>query len=106
MQDNNLNSAEVAVEQYVYDFIRACDTESLVAIYQFMECVKLEEVPTDTLHLKYRVTESESASLVGTELTSEEVFNAEKYLDMTIDDLQMIYNLVCDMRNEKPVHQL
>ena len=106
MSENNLNPTEVAVEQYVYDYIRTCNTESLAAIFQFMECVKLEEVPTDTLHLKYRVTESESPELLGTELSAEEVFNAEKYLDMTVHDRQMVYNLICDMRNERPTHQL
>lgn len=108
MSQNNLNQAEVAVEKYVFDFISTCDTQALETIYQHMECVKIEELPTDTLHMKYKVTEADPDHSLkpGDELLANDVYDADKYLDMTIDDLQMLYELICDIKNERPKYQL
>jgi len=89
-----MNPDEYVMELTILNFLKTCSVDDYVILYEHMYCVKLKMVETNTLELKYVITQTEDdPSDIGQEVSFDDLTNMEKFLEMTDDDLNILYDL-------------
>jgi hypothetical protein len=88
------------IEVECLEFLNNCSVDDFAALYEHMTLTKLEEVQTDTLELKYTITESEAdGDDVGKELSFEKmVEGVEAVFNMTHDDVKLLYIKINELK--------
>jgi len=83
------------------EFLNNCSVDDFAALYEHMTLTKLKEVQTDTLELKYTITESEASDDdIGKEISFETmVTGVEAVFNMTEDDINELYVKINELKN-------
>ena len=91
------------IEVECLEFLNNCSVDDFVALYEHMSCNKLQEVPTETLELKYVIMESEAdEDEVGTEVSFEKlVEGVEAVFNMTQDDVNELYVKINEIKKTR-----
>jgi len=93
-----MNPDEHCMELAVLSFLSTCSVDDYVTLYEYMHCVKLEMVETETLELKYVITQTEDGPAdIGQEVSFDELTDLEKFLAMTDYDLEILYEKVLNL---------